>query len=563
MKCFGVGSAIASLKVGASPGQMTSCANIRDMPDRRKEEMSWYLSTIFASLLFVISGIDARAASPIEIDEAISPDGNYRLEAVAESDETCRVEVKSLRDSSVLGKIPIEDFYAEDTRHRIKAFWRQDSKAFALNIDRGRNLTDSQVFVEDQGAWKEAVLPEKELDRVRTRANDPDGKVQDYFSAAKWLPKERIEFSYQGNSGELYQLIYRVVRSGKKPRLAFVETILPTPPPEPKYDYEDYVFNVLAGGTEGSRDGQGAAAQFKWPHGVAVDSNGNVAVGDRGNHLIRKITAKGAVSTLAGSAEKYGYMDGVGADARFWYPVGVAVDASNNVYVADSSSQTIRKVAPDGTVTTLAGSPDTGASRPGIGGYASGNGSAAHFNNPTGVAVDKAGNVYVADSNNYIIRKITPKGEVTAVAGAVGESKSVDGNAKSARFVSPFGVAVDGYGNLYGTDKTTIRKIDARNTVSILAGSADDIGTTDGIGSAARFQNPKGVAVDSKGNVYVADDGNKNIRKITPTGAVKTLRDPDGNSPFTDPVAVAVDDKGYIYVSDADGFKIIVGKPAK
>lgn len=533
------------------------------MPYPRKGDLSPYLATLFASLLFAVSGSSARSAPAIEIAEATSPDGNYRLEAVAESDDTCRVEVKYLRDAKMVAKIPVEGFLADDARHRIAALWREDSKAFALNIDRGRNSTDSQVFVENQGAWKEADLSQKDVDRVREKGNDPDGKEQEYLNAEKWLPKERIQFSYQGNSGEVYELICRLVRSGKKPRLALVETILPPAPPEPKYDYEDYVFNVLAGGAKGSKDGQGAVAQFKGPHGVAVNANGNVFVGDRGNHLIRKITASGEVSTLAGSAEKYGHKDGAGADARFWYPLGVAVDAANNVYVADSSSHTIRKVAPDGTVTTLAGSPDTGAGRIGIGGYASGNGSEAHFHDPTGVAVDKAGNVYVADSNNYIIRKITPKGEVTTVAGAAGESKSVDGDAKTARFVFPFGIAVDGGGNLYVTDKTTIRKIDAQGAVSTLAGSADDIGTTDGVGSAARFQNPKAVAVDPKGNIYVADDGNQNIRKISPVGAVKTLRDSHGKSPFNNPVGVAVDDKGSIYVADGNNFSIIVGKPAR
>jgi NHL repeat len=533
------------------------------MPYQKDADFSRYLLTMFASLLFAIGVIDARSAPSIEIEEATSPDGNYRLEAVPEPDENCRVEVKSLRDTKVVGKIKVQGFDADDTRYNIGALWREDSKAFALNIHRGRNFTDSQVFFEDHGAWKEAALPEKEVDRVRKKANDPDGKSQEYFNAEKWLPKERIQFSYQGNSGELYKLIYRLVGSGKKPRLAFVETILPTAPPEPKYDYEDYVFTVLAGGAKGSKDGQGTAAEFKWPQGVAVNANENVFVADRGNHLIRMISASGAVSTLAGSAEKYGYTDGVGAAARFWYPMGVALDAASNIYVADSSSQTIRKVAPDGTVTTLAGSPDTGASKIGIGGYASGNGSAAHFHNPTGVAVDKAGNVYVADSNNYIIRKITPKGEVTTVAGAVGESKLVDGDAKSARFGFPFGIAVDGGGNLYVTDRTAIRKIDAHGAVSTLAGSADNIGTTDGVGSTARFQNPKGVAVDSKGNVYVADDGNKNVRKITPTGAVKTLRDRRGNVPFMRPVSIAVDDKGSIYVADEEGSSITIGKPAK
>ena len=528
-----------------------------------KFEMNRYLPRILASLLFAAGAINARSESSIKIEEATSPDGNYRLEAVAESDETCRIDVKSLRDAKVVGRISVEGFLSDDVRHHINALWRDDSKAFALNISRGRNLTDSQIFVENRGSWKEASLAQKELDQVRNKANEPVGKTQDYFNADKWLPKDRVAFSYQGNTGEAYTLIYRLVRSGKAPRLVFVETVSPSAEPEPTYDYEDYVFSVLAGGTSGSQDGQEKNAQFKWPNGVAIDAAGNVYVGDRGNHSIRKIDPSGLVSTLAGSAGKYGDGDGAGSEARFWYPMGVAVDRAGNVYVADSSSDTIRKVTPDGTATTLAGSHNTDPAKIGVGRFADGNGRAAYFHYPTGVAVDRAGNVYVADSNNKLIRKITKSGDVTTLAGAKGISESVDGDARSARFNSPFGVAMDDEGNLYVTDNATVRKIDPRGTVSTLAGSAGEIGTTDGVGSTARFQNPKGIAVDSKGNVYVTDDGNKNIRKITPTGVVKTLRDPHRDSPFIRPVAVAADDKGNLYVADADSFSIVVGKPAK
>ena len=161
----------------------------------------------------------------------------------------------------------------------------------------------------------------------------------------------RLKFTYQGNTGEQYKVICRLAR-GAKPHLAFVETIAPEAEPEPKYDYENYVFTVLAGGTEGSEDGAGAAAQCKWPHGLAVDAAGNVFVADRGNHLVRKISRDGIVTTLAGSPGKYGRVDGTGEAVRFWYPVGMAVDASGNVYVADSSGQAVRKVTPVGAVST-------------------------------------------------------------------------------------------------------------------------------------------------------------------------------------------------------------------
>ena len=542
-----------------SPGKLTNgrrCARHHGRRSNTNLEMSRYLPTVFASLFFVISVIDAHSAPSIEIDAATSPDGNYRLEGVADSDETCRVDVKSLRDKKVVGKIAVEGFLAEDTRHHIRALWKEDSKAFALQINRGRNLTDSQVFVEDLGSWKETKMPGKELDRVRKEANDPDGKSQEYLSVSKWLPKDRIDFSYQGNSGEEYHLIYRLVRSGKKPRLAFVETVAPAAEPEASYDYEDYTFAVLAGGTKGSEGGVGTAAQFTWPRGVAVDADGNVFVADKGNHVIRKIAPSGVVSTLAGSSGNYGCVDDIGAAARFRGPMGMALDAAKNIYIADSDNQVIRKLAPDGRVTTLAGSP-------GVEGYADGTGAAAKFHYPTAVALDKGGNVYVADSNNRVIRKITPAGVVTTVAGIPGSWIATDGDGKSARFDAPFGVAADGEGNVYVSDKMSIRKIDAHGMVSTLAGAAEEIGTTDGSGTAARFQNPIAVTADSKGNVYVADNGNKNIRKITPAAVVKTLRDPRRDASFNRPVAVAVDDKGHIYVADEGAFSIIAGKPAK
>lgn len=518
--------------------------------------MSRALPHLFASLVLAISVGNARAEPSVKIEDATSPDGSFRLEAVADSDETCRVDVRSVRDKKVSGQIKVEGFHADDSRHTVEVLWREDSKAFALNISQGRNVTYCQIFVQSGDSWKEVAVPEKPVDQVRKKANTPDGKEQEYFNATKWLPQDRIDFSFQGNIFEEYHLIYRLVSSGKKPRLVFVETIDPAAEPEPSYDYEDYTFTVLAGGTKGSEDGVGTAAQFNGPRGVAVDAAGNVFVGESGNNVIRKITPSGAVTTLAGSPGEYGCVDGVGAAARLHGPMGMAVDAAMNIYFADSNNQVIRKLTPDGRVTTLAGSP-------GVEGFADGTGAAAKFHYPTAVALDQSGNVYVADSNNRVIRKITPEGVVTTVAGAPGVWTATDGDAKSARFDAPFGVAADSHGNIYVSDKMSVRKIDARGMVSTLAGAADAGGTTDGSGTEARFENPIAVTADSKGNVYVADSGNNNIRKITPSGMVKTLRDPRRDTPFNGPVGVAVDEKGYIYVADERAFCIIVGKPAK
>lgn len=514
------------------------------------------MKIILAFLACIILVVKAQASIAVKIEDAASPDGKYTLEGIGEKDaDGCRIEIKALPGGKVVGRFSHPDFYASDHRYTISAVWKEDSSAFALNITQGRNITLCRVFADDRGSWKEASLPEKAIEKIRVKGNTEDGKAQDYLYASEWMPNNKLKFSYQGNIGNEDEFICRLVR-GNKPRLEFLEAIAPEPEPEVKFDYENYTFSVLAGGSEGSKDGTGAAAQFKWPHGLAVDAAGNVFVGDRGNHLIRKITRDGTVTTLAGNPGKYGRVDGIGDAARFWYPMGIAVDVSGNVYVADSSGQAIRKVTPAGAVSTLAGTPETATRKLGFGDI-------HYLHNPTGVAVDKNGNVLVADSNNYVIRKIAPDGTVTTVAGLPGTAGAADGDAKSARFVAPSDVALDGKGNLYVADKMTIRKIDTRGVVSTLAGSSDDIGATDGTGSAARFSNPKAIAADSAGNVYVADNGNKNIRKIAPDGVVKTLRDVGNASPFVNPSGIAVDDKGQVYVADQDRFSVVVGKPAK
>ena len=201
------------------------------------------------------------------------------------------------------------------------------------------------------------------------------------------------------------------------------------------------------------------------------------------------------VSTLAGST--YGYTDGTGTSAQFNNPIGVAVDGAGNVYVADRYNHRIRKITTSGVVSTLAGS--------GTSGYADGTGTSAQFSNPTGVAVDGAGNVYVADQVNHRIRKITTSGVVSTLAGS-GTSGYTDGTGTSAQFNYPTGVAVDGAGNVYVADQGNhrIRKITTSGVVSTLAGSGTS-GYTDGTGTSAKFSYPTGVAVDGAGNVYVAD----------------------------------------------------------
>ena len=268
-------------------------------------------------------------------------------------------------------------------------------------------------------------------------------------------------------------------------------------------------FGTLAGlaGSSGSTNGTGSAARFYNPSGLAVDTAENIYVSDAGNQTIRKVTSAGVVTTLAGLAGSSGSTNGTGSAARFYNPSGLAVDTAGNVYVADTYNQTIRKVTSAGVVTTLAGTAESSGSTDGTG-------SAARFTFPYRVAVDTAGNVFVADTDNNTIRKVTSAGVVTTLAGSAGNSGSDDGTGSGARFDHPFGIAVGTAGNVFVADNAnhTIRKITSAGVVTTLAGLAGSYGSTNGTGLAARFYNPRGLAVDTAGNVYVADTLNQTIR---------------------------------------------------
>jgi streptogramin lyase len=266
---------------------------------------------------------------------------------------------------------------------------------------------------------------------------------------------------------------------------------------------------TLAGtaGFDGAVNGNGTSASFNNPAGVAVDESGNVYVADAFNHLIRKISLTGDVTTLAGTAGFDGAVNGNGTSASFNNPVGVAVGGSGNVYVADAFNHLIRKISPTGDVTTLAGTA-------GFDGAVNGNGTSASFKYPWGVAVDGSGNVYVADAFNHLIRKISPTGDVTTLAGT-GFDGAVNGNGTSASFGNPVGVAVDESGNVYVADTSNdlIRKISSTGDVTTLAGTGSG-GAVNGNGTSASFKYPYGVAVDGSGNVYIADRSNHLIRRI-------------------------------------------------
>lgn len=279
-------------------------------------------------------------------------------------------------------------------------------------------------------------------------------------------------------------------------------------------------YDVLAGaaGVAGSANATGGSARFNSPSAIAVDRDGIRCVADTGNHVIRRITTFAQVSTLAGTAGQQGSTDAVGSAARFRSPAGIAADSAGNTYVADTGNHVIRKITGDGTVTTLAGTA-------GSPGSANGTGSAARFNTPTGLAVDSAGDIYVCDTGNHLIRKVSSSGVVTTVAGSAGSAGSTDGAAADARFNAPRGIAAGSAGILYVADtgNHAIRRIGTDGAVTTLAGSGGTSGTADGTAAAARFNGPRGITVDAAGVLHVADTANHSIRRVTGAGVVTTV----------------------------------------
>jgi sugar lactone lactonase YvrE len=347
---------------------------------------------------------------------------------------------------------------------------------------------------------------------------------------------------------------------------------------------QTYSFTTLAGsaGQSGKLDGTNHAALFDKPEGIAVDAAGNLYVADNSNHTIRKITPNGTnwvVTTIAGTAGKTGGADGTNGAARFWYPVGIAVDAQTNLYVADSHNNMIREIVPSGTnwiVSTIAGSTN-GA------GYGDGVGSIATFNQPAGLTIDNAGNLFVADSGNHVIRELAPSGTgyiVSTPAGLGTIPGIADGLDTAARFHTPYGVAFGAAGTVLvaDTDNGTIRQITPDGSdwmVATIAGSALNFpGYSDGTNGAAVFDYPYGVAADTVSNIFVADTYSDTLRKLTPAGTnwvVTTI----GGSPFgtgaTDgigigaqfyqPYALAVDGAGNLYIADTYNHTIRLGRP--
>ena len=326
--------------------------------------------------------------------------------------------------------------------------------------------------------------------------------------------------------------------------------------------------NIVGFGGDG---GPATEAHLYGPRGLAVDGSGNLYVADDINRRIRRIDPGGVITTIAGTGEwGFGGDGGPATKAQFRGLQGLAVDGSGNLYVADASNQRIRRIDPDGVITTIAGTGERGFG--GDGGPAT----EAQLYNPVGLAVDGSGNLYVADYFNQRIRRIDPDGVITTIAGT-GERGfgGDDGPATEAQLNFPVGLAVDGSGNLYVADylNQRIRRIDPDGVITTIAGTGEPgFGGDDGPATEAHLHSPVRLAVDGSGNLYVSDSLNQRIRRIDPDGVITTIagtEDPgfggDGGpaaeAHLNSPNGLAVDGSGNLYVADYNNHRVRVIRP--
>ena len=304
------------------------------------------------------------------------------------------------------------------------------------------------------------------------------------------------------------------------------------------------IITTLAGNRKAAFAGDGGpatSASLNWPAGVAVDAAGNVYIGDTNNHRVRKVSPDGTITTIAGDGYTLGIDGRLRGDggpatrASLNYPMGVAVDAAGTLYIADNWNHRIRRVSPQGTITTVAGSGAaflTGFFGGGFSGDG-GPGTKAELNLPIGVAVDTGGRLYIADSENHRIRMVTPEGTITTVAGngfidSAGFPPFIGdgGPATNAPLYFPVGVALDAAGSFYIADSehVRVRKVGPDGIITTVAGNgANRFSGDGGLSASATLNSPQAVAVDATGNLYIADGGNRRIRRVGPDGIITTV----------------------------------------
>jgi uncharacterized protein (TIGR03437 family) len=316
-----------------------------------------------------------------------------------------------------------------------------------------------------------------------------------------------------------------------------------------------------------SGDGGAAPSAGTNTAGVAVDASGNLFIADGYNNRVRKVSTSGIITTVAGNGTQGFSGDGGAATAAsLGFPVAVAVDAAGNLFIADLYNNRVRKVSTNGVITTVAGN-GTKNVQSGLGSYSGDNGpaTAAGLNYPYGVAVDASGNLFIADLYNNRVRKVSTSGVITTIAGNGQAGFAGDGGpAASAQLDEPFGIAVDAAGNLFITDygNDRVRRISASGTITTVAGNATPGYTNDGgLATAAQLNYPKGIAIDSSGNLFIADFSNSVVRKISASGTITTVAGngsfgytgdggPATSAELDFPPGVAVDASGNLFIAD-------------
>ncbi|MFD8695475.1 NHL repeat-containing protein [Kitasatospora purpeofusca] len=332
--------------------------------------------------------------------------------------------------------------------------------------------------------------------------------------------------------------------------------------------YPALITTVAGNGQQGfgGDGGPATTSSLNCPFSVTFDSSGDLYIADYQNHRVRKVSTGGTITTVAGNGVKgYGGDGGPATAASLKDPAGVAVDRIGNLYIADRSNQRVRKVGPDGTITTVAGSGTHGFS--GDGGPAT----RARLNFPHSIAVDGAGNLFIADDYNHRLRKVGPDGTITTVAGDGTEGYGGDGGpATRAGLNFPHGIAIDAAGTLYIADRYNyrVRKVTPDGTITTVAGTGTRGFDGDG-GPAVRaaLNLPQSVALDRAGNLYLADYGNKRVRRVTPDGRITTVAGdgtegsrgdsgPATSAQLNQPLGIAVDAHGDVHLADYGNHRI-------